>query len=122
MKKNIWNYLMIGSCFIAIALCFIPFFKNECCLPGYDQNGSQIINCSYSWDSILSRFASVGSVAILLFVLYLVIASSAVVLSIINDLLRDNRKLLISSIVLTALTALFFFPVLIFASINFPTC
>ncbi len=122
MKKNLWNYLMIGFCFIAIVLCFIPFFKNECCLPGYDQNGTVIVNCSYSWDSILSRFVSVGPVAILLFVIYLVIASSAVVLSIVNDLLRDNRIVLVSSIVLTTLTFLFFFPLLIFASINFPTC
>lgn len=122
MKKSVWNYMMIGVLFVLIVLCFIPFFENGCCLPGYDQYGNQTTECSYSWESVLSRFARNGTVAVLVFVLYLIVAGSATILSIINVLPKRNKKLAICSIVLTSLTLLCFPAVISFAIISYPTC
>ncbi|GEM_PF-6244268 len=118
MKKSIWNYLIIGLNLMMIICIFIPFFEGGCCLV----NSAGEVSCTTTYESILARFNNGGIWTILIIVLHMLVAGSGMVMGMVSDLFKGDKRFIISSIALTAVALISYVPIVYFSFWLYGTC
>ncbi|MCQ2797697.1 MAG: hypothetical protein MJ241_04515 [Bacilli bacterium] len=116
MKKSAWNYLLIILDIFVIAIFFVPFLKSECCV---ELDHTQ---CNVWYESLLSRMPNGGGFYTLAMVVHMLTAASGAVVTICSDLLKGDKKLIVSSLVLTVVAVAALIPVIIISTYLPGTC
>ena len=103
---------------ITVPLYFIKFFCDEAVLPGFNENGEEVINRTYYYYSIFDKIDREGIAFLLWGAIATIIVSIA--LSILSITVKDNKALKIAShIVFGAAIVLFFVLLFIAGSIRY---
>ena len=103
---------------ITVPLYFIKFFCDEAVLPGFNENGEEVINRTYYYYSIFDKVDREGIAFLLWGAIATIIVSIA--LSILSITVKDNKALKIAShIVFGAAIVLFFVLLFIAGSIRY---
>ena len=98
---------------ITVPLYFIKFFCDEAVLPGFNENGEEVINRTYYYYSIFDKIDREGIAFLLWGAIATIIVSIA--LSILSITVKDNKALKIASHVVFGVAIVLFFVLLFIA-------
>lgn len=103
---------------ISIPLFFIKFFCDEAVLPGFNENGEEIINRVYYYYSIFDKISRESMAFLLWGAIAIIIAS--ITLSVLSMIIKENKAIkIISHIVFGVAIVLFFVLLFIAGSIRY---
>ncbi|WP_251546515.1 hypothetical protein [Pumilibacter intestinalis] len=103
---------IIINCAI-VPLYFIKFFCDEAVLPGYNENGEQIIGRYYYYYSIFDKINRDGIAYLLWCAIAIIIAS--ITLSILRMTVKESKALKIASHIVFGVAIILFFVLLFIA-------
>lgn len=98
---------------ITIPLYFIKFFCDEAVLPGFNENGEEVINRVYYYYSIFDKIDREGIAFLLWGSIAIIIVSIA--LSFLSITVKDNKALKIASYIVFGVAIVLFFVLLFIA-------
>lgn len=103
---------IIINCII-VPLYFIKFFCDEALLPGFNENGEQIIHRHYYYYSIFDKIAREGIAFLLWGAIALIVVS--ITLSVLTVLIKKNKSLIFASHIAFGISVFLFFVLLFIA-------
>ncbi len=98
---------------IIVPLYFIKFFCDEALLPGFNENGEQIISRKYYYYSIFDKIAREGIAFLLWGAIALIVVS--ITLSVLTVTIKKNKALNIASHIVFGISVFLFFVLLFIA-------
>ena len=98
---------------ITVPLYFIKFFCDEAVLPGFNENGEEVINRVYYYYSIFDKIDREGIAFLLWGSIAIIIVSIA--LSFLSITVKDNKALKIASYIVFVVAIVLFFVLLFIA-------